>query len=161
MKQIKLTQNQYALVDDEDFDELNQYKWTACYNKCIKGYYALRHIRLKNGKQITILMYRVIMNTPKGMHTDHSNHNPLDNRKVNLRICTRSQNQQNRVQHKNMTSKYKGVYWSKTHKKWSVRIKINKKQIHLGYFDSEIDAGKVYDKVAVKYFGEFACTNFP
>ena len=159
MKRIKLTQNQYTLVDDEDFDELNKHKWYARYNSCMDSFYASRNDRKVNGKRFTVQMHRVILNTPKGMQTDHANHDSLDNRKVNLRICTRSQNQHNRVQHKNMTSKYKGVYWNKKYEKWRARIRINGKQIHIGYFKTEIDAGKAYDKVAMKYFGEFVCTN--
>lgn len=161
-KRIKLTQGQYAIVDDEDFDELNKHKWYAQYAHCIKGYYAVRHIRFKNGKQRQklIQMHRVIMNAPKGMQVDHKNHNTLDNCKQNLRICNHSQNQHNRKLHKNTSSRYKGVCWNKEMEKWRTSIRVSGESIFLGYFDSEEKAGKVYDKKARELFGEFALTNF-
>jgi len=58
-------------------------------------------------------------------------------------------------------SKYKGVHWHKLHKKWAARITFERKQIHLGYFLSEIEAAKAYDRAAIKYHGEFAYLNFP
>ena len=156
MKQIKLTQGQYALVDDEDFDELNQYKWHAYYDPNTKSYRAIT----------SISMHRKIMNTPRGMQTDHINHNTLDNRKQNLRICTHRQNQYNRVKHKNTTSKYKGVYLAKQKYKdkiyryWMAYIFFNGKSINLGHFKTEIQAAHAYDKQAKELFGKFALLNF-
>ena len=87
MKEIKLTQDKVALVDDEDYKWLNEFKWY-----CAAGY-AARNSPKINGKQsINIFMHREINNTPKGMDTDHISHNRLDNRKVNLRTCTCSEN---------------------------------------------------------------------
>ena len=157
MKQIELTQNQYALVDDEDYNRLNKHKWCVMYSPGLKGYYAVRGI--KNGKPTLIYMHRIIMGAPKGMQIDHINHNILDNRKENLRVCTASQNGMNQKCRKNTTSEYKGVYWHKQNKKWRTRININGKRIYLGSFKSEIQAAKAYDKKAKILFGEFALLN--
>ena len=159
MKEIKLTQNQTTLVDDKDYNKLNKYKWHAVYYPLAKNYCAKRNVWLKNGKQTTVQMHRIIMDAPRNLQVDHINHNTLDNRKENLRLCTNGQNQMNRINHKDFSSKYKGVDWYKRCKKWRVAIRINNKPIHIGYFNSEIEAGKAYNKKARELFGEFAKLN--
>lgn len=164
MKKIILTQGKFALVDDEDYDFLNQWKW--CYSKSYKDLgYAIRfHYLTKSGKQQkrkVISMHRVIMNTPIGMYTDHINHNTLDNRKENLRICTPSQNHMNQRKFRGK-SKYKGVFWQKDCpiNPWGAIIRINKKGIYLGSFPSEERAARAYDEAAILNFKEFASLNF-
>ena len=159
MKKIELTQNQYALVDDEDYNRLNRWKWYARYTPGTKSYYAQRYTPMKNGKRKIIYMHRIIMDTPSNMQTDHVNHDTLDNKKENLRICTSSQNGMNRTQHKKTSSKYKGVCWHKRDKKWYAHIRINDKLTYLGAFKSEIQAAKAYNKKAKELFGEFALSN--
>jgi len=153
MKQISLTQGKYALVDDKDFGYLNQWKWFASFDGC--NWYACR----KGG---VIKMHRVILGLQKGdkQKVDHINHNGLDNCRCNLRICTQAQNCQNRKPYKNSSSKYKGVSWYSITKKWRARIKLKRKEIHLGYFDSETLAAKTYDEKAKILFGDFAKLNF-
>ena len=159
MKQIKLTQGEVALVDEEDFEELNQYKW--CVNKkCYNGFIAVRNEGKPPHRQ-TIYMHRAIINCPKGSEVDHINHNPLDNRRCNLRICTKAQNQYNQKPRTGSASVWKGVSRSKKDKKWRASIGYKKRATYLGCFDNEIDAAKAYDKVATELFGEFACPNFP
>jgi len=153
MKKIKLTREQYAIVDDENYRELNRYKWHARYDLHSASYYATRH-----KEQIMVQMHRIILNAPRGIQVDHINHNTLDNRIENLRMCTNSQNHMNRKPHKNTTSKYKGVCLPQN-KKWVAQIHVNKKQVHLGYFELEIQAAKAYNKAARKYFGKFALLN--
>lgn len=155
-KLIKLTQDQYALVDDEDYDYLNQFKWCADWCRSTNSFYAKRR-RLKRepiGPSI-IMMHRYIMSAPAKMYIDHINHDTLDNRKCNLRICTASQNAMNRNKQSTNTSGYKGVCWSKSAKKWLARIDINKKSIHLGYFKEKEEAYKVYCEAAKKHHGKF------
>ena len=154
MAQIRLTQGQYAIVDNEDFARLNSFKWYA--NKMGNTYYAVR-----NSKQKSIHMHREILGLKSGdgLLTDHINGNGFDNRRVNLRRCTRSQNQHN--MHSIWgTSKYKGVSWHKAGKKWQARICVDGKRIHLGLFDSEIEAARIYNQKARELFGEFAKPNF-
>ena len=151
---IPLTQGQVAIVDDEDFDWLNQYKWHA--EKMRGRYYAARY--LKGNKKM--LMHREIMNAPKGVIIDHINGSSLENRRKNLRPCTIKENQRNRVSQKNSSSRFKGVCWHKNRKKWQAEIRCEDKFIYLGSFDNEIEAAKAYDKKAKELFGDFAKTNF-
>lgn len=157
-KEIKLTRGKSTIVDDKLFDELNKYKWTTA--KCKDTYYAIRASSRKP-KRKSILMHVQIMGTPKGMETDHVNHNGLDNRIENLRVCSNTQNKHNRLIYSNNKSGYKGVTWFKPVKKWRASIVVNKKQIVLGYFANIEDAARAYDEAAIENFGEFASTNFP
>ena len=93
------------------------------------------------------------------MVVDHVDRNTLNYSKENLRVCTRSQNQANRIFSCKKTSKYKGVSFDSQLNKWKVSIKVNGKKIHGGYFDSEDLAGNVYNKLDLRYFGEFALLN--
>ncbi len=151
---VPLTQNTDAIVDAEDLISLSECRW----NVSSQG--KLRYARRKN-KGKTVYMHREIMNIPNGVQIDHINGNGLDNRKVNLRICNHSQNQQNRAKRGNKSSRFKGVDWHKLSKKWRARICINRKRIHIGYYNSENEAAKAYDQKAVELFGEFARLNFP
>ena len=105
-------------------------------------------------------MHRIILNTPKGMWSDHINHNTLDNRRKNLRIATGSQNQWNKRKASG-SSKYKGVSWHKGNNKWASQLLAKEKPRYHKEFNSEIDAALAYDVMARKYFGAFACLNFP
>jgi len=152
-KEIQLTQNKVAFVDDADFEYLNQYKW------CFNGRYAIREIRI-GGKKRKILMHRIIVSVPFGLEIDHINGNGCDNRRDNLRICTHQQNVRNcKKCMKDTSSKYKGVCWHKTNRKWQAYIGVNKKVIYLGYFIEEDEAARTYNVAALKYFGEFAKPN--
>jgi hypothetical protein len=153
-KLIPLTRGKFAIVDAEYYDRLNQYKWHA--QKGGQTYYARRQ---EKGK--LIIMHRLITNAPKGLFVDHRNHNGLDNRRENLRLCTRLQNARNRLPRRQGISKYKGVTWNKRRKKFIAAISLGGKKQYLGAFDSEIDAAKAYDKKARELFGEFAYLNFP
>jgi hypothetical protein len=129
MKKIELTQGKYTLVDDKDFEWLNQWKW--CYS--FYGY-AIRNKNWKNGKpQGLIYMHRLINNTPNGLHTDHINRNKLDNRRENLRSATDTQNAINKGLRKDNTSKIIGVSLFRNGK-WRSYITFKKQTIHLGYF---------------------------
>ena len=151
----------FAIVDDEDFEYLNQWKWCANQSRKSSGFYALKKSPKVKGKWKTVYMHRVIINAEKGFDVDHINHNGLDNRKANLRQCTNRQNQHNAKLRKNNTSGYKGVNYHKTRDNFRAYIQTNGKQKHLGSFTTAIEAAKAYDKHALKYFGEFANINFP
>lgn len=158
MRYIRLTQGKWAIVDNEDFEWLNQFKWCATKKK--NTYYAVRSMRKSKGHWTTSLMHREIMQAQKGQEIDHRNGNELDNQRANLRFCTQSQNLQNSKKRKNCTSKFKGVSWHTRDKFWRVWIKYNKKNLYMGHFDSENEAALAYDAAAKKYFGEFALLNF-
>ena len=153
MKEIKLTQGQVALVDDEDYDFLNQWKWYAHKGRKDGLFYAGKR---NNGDIKQIWMHRLIMNTSRGLTVDHIDHNGLNNQKCNLRNCSMSQNKMN------VTpiglSKFLGVH--PRNDKYVAQIKVNGKKIYIGTFKTEEDAAHAYDNAAKKYFGEFANLNF-
>lgn len=99
------------------------------------------------------------MDAPKGLSVDHINGNRSDNRCSNLRICTHAENMANMRGHKNSTSKFKGVSWSNTFKKWEVKICHKYKKMHLGLFNDEKEAAKAYNKKAIELRGNFAFLN--
>jgi hypothetical protein len=153
MKQIKLTQNTFAIVDDEDYPYLSKFKYHV-KKKSPTRWYAAR-LESRNGKQITIYMHMDIMKPKKGFDVDHEDHNGLNNQRYNLRECTHAQNTRNKHKSSNNKSGYKGVI--KMGNKWRAKIR----QIYLGLFDSPIDAARAYDKKALELFGEYAALNFP
>lgn len=149
-KWIPLGNGQKAIVDGEWYDILHQWNWS------VNNYgYATRR---KDGK-IT-LMHRVIIGALKGQETDHRNHDKLDNRRSNLRICTTQQNQFNRLKHKECGSRFKGVGYDNNREKWIAFCKHNKKTKNLGRFNTEIEAALAYDAWVKEHRGEFACGNF-
>lgn len=144
--QIPLTHGHTTIIDAEDFDLANRFRW----------YYAIVGYAMNSQKQY---LHRLILDAKPGQMVDHINHDRLDNRRCNLRITNAQGNQRNRVKSGTTSSRFKGVGWSKAANKWSARIKINKKAHHLGLFDLEEDAAYAYNIEAVKLFGEFAVLN--
>jgi len=160
MKEILLTQGQVALVDDEDYDKLNMHKWYAHWIPNTRSFRAQRNSSSKNGESKIIRMHRIVMDAQPGQQVDHRNHNTLDNRRENLRLCTASENQHNLRPHTIRSSVFKGVNWDKPTHKWKARIQLNGHQYHLGRFADETKAACAYDSAARKLFGEFAHLNF-
>jgi len=154
---IPLTQGKFAKVDPEDYIWLAQFRWHCKTNK--NSLYAVRTITTA-GRQRRIFMHRLIMDTPAHLVCDHINHDGVDNRKRNLRNCTITQNNANSRSAAGASSKYKGVSWNKTRRKWAAYIKKDKKQLYLVLFNNETEAAKAYDKAARKYHAEFAALNF-
>ena len=146
-KQIKMSTGKIVLVDDEDFEELNQYKWC-----CMDGYAARKSSRKVPGRPV-IVMHRVIMNAPKGMMVDHINHNKLDNRKENLRICTNSENQRNRGVPRNSTSGYKGVHRERNG--WRAQVHVGNATVYLGIHPTPELASQAYENKCKELFGDF------
>lgn len=157
-KQIPLTKGKFALVDDEDYEYLMQWKWRVDV-----GGYAVREQHVSGGKKNEIRhmvqMHRVINKTPDGLKTDHIDGDKLNNVRGNLRNATPSQNKANAGPYKNNKSGFKGVSWSRLNKKWVAQIKVAGRRIHLGYHRDIKAAVRAYNTAAVKFFGQFAKLN--
>ena len=132
-----------ALIDLEDIDKVKDLKWYMDS----RGY-------AFNGKK-RILLHRLVMDCPDDMIVDHINHNRLDNRKENLRTCNSSQNNMNRNKTNRTTSGYTGVCYKPKINKWQAYITVNKKPIHLGYYNTPEEANKIRKQAEIKYFGEY------
>ena len=102
------------------------------------------------------MLHRLLLSPPDGYEVDHINGNSLDNRRCNLRLCTRQQNNGNQRPRRH-SSIYKGVYWNKEHQKWQAKITVNYRNIDLGRYKDEEAAAEAYAKAARRHFGEFAC----
>lgn len=138
-----------ALIDLEDIDKVKDIKWHLNKNG-----YVQTNINNKNTEHINLL-HRLLMDCPDDKVVDHINHNTLDNRKSNLRICTKYENNKNTRLSKNNTSGTTGVYWNKLKNKWQAGIKVNYKQIHLGYFETKEEAIEARKQAEIDYFGEY------
>lgn len=156
MKRIRLHDGQYAIVDDDDFERVSELKWRACKGSKNKCWYARTSETICGHRGFTYMHHFVF---PGHEELDHKNRNGLDNRKSNLRPATSSQNQANREKRAGTSSRFKGVCWDNTGKKWKARIKCNRKERNLGLYDSEQEAARAYNRAAKEAFGEFAWLN--
>jgi hypothetical protein len=154
---IKLTRNKSTIIDNEDFDLVNQYKWFGYKDHNKEKWYVLGY--KKGERKKYIYMHRLILSAPKGILVDHRDRDGLNNQKSNLRLCNHSQNLQNQKKRSSL-KKHKGVYWCKNVNKWNAQIGINSKSYSLGYFDNEIEAARAYNNKAKELFGEFARLNY-
>jgi hypothetical protein len=158
-KELPLSQGRVAIVDDEDYEYLSQWKW--CYNNgyASRGLTAAekRESGRKSGK---VLMHREIMGHPKGMMIDHINGNGVNNQRSNLRICSTEENAKNQRIQRNNTSGFKGVSWIKRDKKWRAVIYYNGKLRILGTFQIKEEAADAYDRAACELYRDYALPNF-
>lgn len=146
MKKIRLTQVKFAIVNNKDFETINKMKWQIYKN----GKYARN--------SYAVPMQNFIMRPPFGFIVDHKNGDGLDNRRRNLRLCTRSQNCRNRNININHKSGFKGVAIN-SNGSIIAQIKIKGEAIYLGSFKTKEKAARAYDKAALRLFGAFARTN--
>ena len=160
MREITLSQDKVALVDDGDFEWLNGWKWHA-YHGRRDTFYATRNSPRprQQPRRPMIRMHRLIMDAPTGVLVDHRDGNGLNNQRSNLRLGTNAQNLRNRGAQSNNASGVKGVSWYAPTRKWKAKIGVNGKDIRLGHFATAAEAGAAYDRAAIKYHGEFALTN--
>jgi hypothetical protein len=156
-KQIPLTKGKFAIIDDSDFERVNQFKWCAHKSKRSSTWYAIRHGARPQRK--SILLHVFLMNPLQGMKIDHIDGNGLNSQRHNLRVVTDSQSAMNKGKHRDNTSGYKGV--CKAENKWMASLTVEYKHIYGGIFSTPEEAAHVYDKLAKKHHGEFARLNFP
>ncbi len=158
MAQIKLPTGELVKVDDQDLPGLSKMAWCRAtpMPKALPGkFYAMAYLAGR-----TVYMHRLIMCAEKGQFIDHINGNGLDNRRENLRFCSRSQNHGNCKGHKQRASKYKGVYLNKSSGSIFSQIMKDHQNYYLGIHPTEEAAAKAYDAKAKEFWGEYAVTNF-
>lgn len=153
MKTIELTQGYITVVDDSDYEWLNQWKWYYHHG------YAQRSEKV-NGHGTTVLMSREIMDAPAGMEADHWDNDTLNNRRKNLRVVTHAENGRNRRLDRDSISGLKGVRQDQRSGKWNAHIQADGEQIHLGIYDTSQEAAYAYDMAALGLHGDYAKTNF-
>ena len=153
MKQIKLTKGLYALVDNEDYDLLVQYSWSANYDNRANYWTAKAYVDKK-----VITMHRLVLNLKEfSIKVLHKNGNRLDNRKENLYIVTQQESCVTTKVFKKSKTGFKGV--TKKGSKFKATLVVSGEEKHLGLFDTPEKAAKAYNIAAKKYFGELAYQN--
>ena len=156
MRRIELTQGYVALVDNEDYQRVSQFKWYADIKRTRLGTVRTVYASHKtNG--VMLRMHNLILDMAR---VDHKDSNGLDNRRKNLRKATQTQNTRNQRIRIDNTSGYKGVYWATSKQAWKSHITVGGTEKFLGYFPTAKQAALAYDAKARELFGEFAHTNF-
>jgi hypothetical protein len=161
VKLITLTKGYEAIVDDEDYEMLNQYNWYAKTSPSHDKIYAGSAIKVSKNTYRHVMLHRFLMNPKDNEVVDHINGNTLDNRRCNLRNCTPSQNCANKRKWKTKStlSKYKGVKFDKRWGTWGAQIYFPGHKRHIGTFKTEREAAIAYNEKAKELFGEFAKLN--
>jgi hypothetical protein len=162
MKEIPLTKGYVAQVDDEDYEHLSQFRWTA--RIAPHTVYGIR-----SDKGVRIPMHREIMKPEPHLFVDHIDRNGLNNQRANWRVCTKAQNQANRRQKHNTSGRVGVAYLdpSKPHnaryaaRPYKASVMVNGQQFCAGYFATLEEAAVERDRAAVFYHGDFAVLNYP
>ena len=142
--------NEPFYFDLEDYDLIKDCKWSRI---------GIGYVRAWNPKfKKLVYLHRLIMNldSKEKYEIDHINHNPFDNRKSNLRICSKSQNNMNKGIREDSSTEITGVRWNKNRRKWESYIMVNQKNIYLGIYELKKEAVRARKKAEEKYFGEYA-----
>lgn len=150
-----MTHGYEALVDDEDYDYLNQFKWRAHGRKHGCKYATAMMWDSNIKKSFHISMHRFLLKPLGSEKLDHINGNGLDNRRCNLRVLNNAQNcrsfkRKSLLRNNECSSKYRGVYWKKSEKKWCSQIVFNYKRFTVGYFKTEQEAAIAWNKKAIE-----------
>lgn len=144
------------LVDPGSEDLLRAYRWYVD-----RRARTIPYVRAAGSSSGHVYLHRLVLGAPPGMHVDHINADSLDNRVINLRLCSQSGNQANQRKRTGGVSQYKGVSLSRNSQAWRAQIGVDYQNLYLGSFRSEKEAARAYDAAARRYFGEFARLNFP
>ncbi len=143
-----------------DYSDGRRRLWRGVVHRSAIGTHGYPQVSLRNtSRTIHRLMAEAYLGLSKDHHVDHIDGNKLNNRISNLRLCTPRQNMGNQSKAKKNTSGYKGVYWSKTRRKWIAQIKKKPITVNLGAFETPQEAALAYDRAAIAHFGEFARAN--
>jgi hypothetical protein len=161
MQEIELTRGKVALVDDADYPWVSNWKWYAAdiqgRTYAVRGEWnPVRHVAR------VVYMHRLIMRAAKGQVVDHINHDGLDNRRENLRLCSQAENARNRRKAKGCSSRFLGVTFigdRKQNDSWKAQIMANHETVFLGNFHSEEEAALAYNEAAQRLHGAFATLN--
>ena len=154
---ITTSKGEPIILDEVDHD-LASHLWYL-----FEGY-AARTTGGRKNRQF-VFMHRIVLERmigrplQKGEDTDHINGMRADNRRINLRLTTRTQNLQNLKKKSGTSSQYKGVMWDKERERWMAYITVNRHRIYLGRYATEEEAARAYNKAALEYFGEYARLN--
>lgn len=154
---IKLTQGTFAIIDECMYEKVSKYKWFVNYQHRGGYLYACTKIKV-NGIWKSLLLSRFLVGLDFGdkRKCDHKNGNTLDNRMVNLRICTNAQNIQNSKMISTNKSGFKGVSFYKGAKKWVSAMRVNNKNKYIGCFNSKEEAALAYKEASKKLHGQFS-----
>lgn len=139
-------------IDERDHELFKSCSWTLNKDRYLCS---LPRKGSPLGKK-KVLFHRIVMGFPEGKVVDHIDGNIFNNSRGNLRVCTIAENVRHCTRHGNGRSKYLGVGWHKQKNKWRAYIRKDRKDIHLGLFDSEIEAAMAYKAAALRLFGSFA-----
>ena len=145
--EIVTARGQRYVIDLEDVEKVSGRSW-CILSACLS--YAVTKVR---GRRL--YLHRFLLDAPKGMEVDHIDGDPANNRRSNLRLCTRAENGRNVRRRVDNSSGLKGVCWHKRVRRWRAQIRINGKHGHLGYFETFEQAKAAYDAAAEILFGDF------
>lgn len=160
MREIYLPGGRIVLVDDADYELVSAYPWHECRMRSSRANFYAQRSYWDGGRCRTQLMHRLILAAPAGVQVDHRNHDGLDNRRENLRLCSRSENCRNR-QKQAPASGFIGVRYRQKDRRFEARIQVGGRSFYVGGSKIAEDAARLRDIAAKKYFGEFAVLNFP
>jgi hypothetical protein len=153
---VTLTKGHHTLVDVADLPVILSYKW--CF---VAGGYAFTSVMLADGKRAKLYLHRLLLGlTDPDVHADHENGNGLDNRRVNIRCASQTENNWNQGLSSRNSSGYKGVSLFKRNGSYRASIAANGKRMHLGYYTTAEAAARAYDLAAIEMHGKYAHTNF-